>query len=92
MWSPGGQLPYEYIERKKKGGGATWAWHVDSLRSPPPPTVLLNQLETRAVQGSERLLGLAFLWIRARLLRRGLKRFGVPHPYPLPSLWRSSPG
>ena len=22
----------------------------------------------------------------------GLKRYGVPHPYPLPSLWRSSPG
>ena len=21
-----------------------------------------------------------------------LKRYGVPHPYPLPSLWRSSPG
>ena len=21
-----------------------------------------------------------------------VKRYGVPHPYPLPSLWRSSPG
>ena len=21
-----------------------------------------------------------------------MKRYGVPHPYPLPSLWRSSPG
>ena len=38
-------------------------WHVDSLRSPRPPTILLNHFETRAVQGSERLLGLAFLWI-----------------------------
>ena len=59
VWSPGGQLPYEHIEEKK----FTWAWHVDYLRSPPPPIVLLNQVETRAVQGSERLLGLAFLWI-----------------------------
>ena len=59
---------------------------------PPPPTVLLNQFETRAVQGSERLLCLAFLWIQARLLRRGVKRYGVLHPYPLPSLWRSSLG
>ena len=33
------------------------------LTKPPPPTVLLNQVETRTVQGSERLLGLAFLWI-----------------------------
>ena len=32
-------------------------------KPPPPPPVLLNQFETRAVQGSERLLGLAFLWI-----------------------------
>ena len=62
------------------------------LTKPPPPTVLLNQFETRAVQGSERLLGLAFLWIYARPLRRGVKRYGVLHPYPLPSLWRSSPG
>ena len=23
---------------------------------------------------------------------RAVKRYGVPHPYPLPSLWRSSPG
>ena len=62
MWSSGGQLPYEYIKKKK--GGPTWTKHLDSLRSPPPPpTVLLNQCETRAVQGSERLLGLAFLWI-----------------------------
>ena len=66
VWSPGGQLPYEYIKKKKgkkRGGGRTRTKHVDSLRSPPPPTVLLNQVETRAVQGSERLLGLAFLWI-----------------------------
>ena len=61
MWSPGGQLPYEYFKKKKKG--PTWTEHVDSLRSPPPPTVLLDQVETRAVHGSERLLGLAFLWI-----------------------------
>ena len=58
-WSPGGQLPYEYIKTKK----FTCEWHVNYLRSPRPPTVLLNQVETRAVQGSERLLGLAFLWI-----------------------------
>ena len=32
-------------------------------KPPPATTVLLNQVETRAVQGSERLLGLAFLWI-----------------------------
>ena len=63
MWSPGGQLPYEYIKEKKKKKGPTWEWHVDSLHPPPPPTVLLNQFETRAVQGSERLSGLAFLWI-----------------------------
>ena len=59
MWSPGGQLPYEYIKIKKK-------IHVCGMyithEAPPPPTVLLNQVETRAVQGSERLLGLAFLW------------------------------
>ena len=30
---------------------------------PPSPTVLLKQFETGAVQGSERLVGLAFLWI-----------------------------
>ena len=23
------------------------------------------------------------------LLRKGVKRYGVPHPYPLPSQWRS---
>ena len=55
VWSPGGQLPYEYIKRKK---GPTWGWHVDSLRSPPPPTVLLNQSETRAVQGQSASLAL----------------------------------
>ena len=63
MWSSGGQLPYEYIKKKKGGGG-----YMDQAcrlltKPPPPPTVLLNQCETRAVQGSERLLGLAFLWI-----------------------------
>ena len=74
MWSPGGQLPYEYIKRIL----------------PPPPLSCLISFQTRAVQGSERLLDLAFLWIEARLLRRGVKRYAVPHPYPLPSLWCSS--
>ena len=32
MWSPGGQLPYEYIKKKN-----TCMWHVNYLRSPPPP-------------------------------------------------------
>ena len=42
VWSPVGQLPYEYIKIKKK---FTCKWHVNYLRSPPPPpTVLLNQL------------------------------------------------
>ena len=59
MWSPGGQLPYEYIKIKEKYMYVACIL----LTKPPPPTVLLNQVETRAVQGSERLLGLAFLWI-----------------------------
>ena len=65
MWSPGGQLPYEYIKkkRKKKGTYMDQACRLVTKPPPPPPTVLLNQCETRAVQGSERLLGLAFLWI-----------------------------
>ena len=40
VWSPGGQLPYEYIKIKKK-------IHICGMcffsRSPPPPNVLLNQ-------------------------------------------------
>ena len=66
VWSPGGQLPYEYIKKKKgkkKGGGTYKDQACRFLTKPPPPTVLLTQVETRAVQGSERLLGLAFLWI-----------------------------
>ena len=44
VWSPGGQLPYEYIKiKKKKKLFFTCKWHVNYLRSPPPPTVLLNQ-------------------------------------------------
>ena len=47
VWTPGGQLPYEYIKIKKKNNNNhnlhVW-WHVNYLRSPPPPTVLLNQL------------------------------------------------
>ena len=34
MWSPGGQLPYEYIKIEKKN---TCMWHVNYSRSPPPP-------------------------------------------------------
>ena len=64
VWSPGGQLPYEYIKtKKKKKKGTYMGVACRSLTKPPPPPVLLNQVETRAVQGSERLLGLAFLWI-----------------------------
>ena len=61
MWLTGGQLPYEYIKKKKKRTYMGVACRF--LTKPPPPTVLLNQFETRAVQGSERLLGLAFPWI-----------------------------
>ena len=63
MWSPGGQLPYEYIKKKKEKKRTYMGVACRSLTKPPPPTVLLNQFETRAVQRSERLLGLAFLWI-----------------------------
>ena len=47
VWSPEGQLPYEYFKIKKKINfflhvcGAPP--HVNYSRSPPPPTVLLNQ-------------------------------------------------
>ena len=66
VWSPEGQLPYEYIKIKKK---KYFFLHVSGMNffyhkaPPPPPTVLLHQCETSSVQGSERLLGLAFLWI-----------------------------
>ena len=50
-------------KRKKKKGGTYMGVTCRFLTKPPPPSVLLNQFETRAVQGSERLLGLAFLWI-----------------------------
>ena len=64
VWSPGGQLPYEYIKKKREKKKGTYMDQACRfLTKPPPPTVLLNQVETRAVQGSERLLGLAFLWI-----------------------------
>ena len=65
VWSPEGQLPYEYFKiKKKKKFFFTCKWHEFFLpQSPPPPTVLLHQCETSSVQGSERLLGLAFLWI-----------------------------
>ena len=36
MWSPGGQLPYEYIKKKKRGGiymGVACRF----LTKPPPP-------------------------------------------------------
>ena len=60
----GGNCPMNISRQKKnKKKGPTWEWHVDIPYEAPPPTVLLNQFETRAVQGSERLLGLAFLWI-----------------------------
>ena len=66
VWSPEGQLPYEYFKIKKKK--KKLFLHVSGMnfflpQSPPPPTVLLHQCETSSVQGSERLLGLAFLWI-----------------------------
>ena len=49
VWSPEGQLPYEYFKIKKKKiiifflhvCGAPP--HFNESRSPPPPTVLLNQ-------------------------------------------------
>ena len=66
VWSPEGQLPYKYfkIKKKKKKFFFTCKWHEFFLpQSPPPPTVLLHQCEASSVQGSERLLGLAFLWI-----------------------------
>ena len=48
VWSPEGQLPYEYFKIKKKifNFFFTCVWcspHVNYSRSPPPPTVLLNQ-------------------------------------------------
>ena len=40
--SPEGQLPYEYFKIKKKHVGGAPP-HVNYSRSPPPPTVLMNQ-------------------------------------------------
>ena len=39
VWSPGGQLPYEYIKKK-------YMYVACKLltKPPPPPTVLLNQV------------------------------------------------
>ena len=42
MWTPGGQLPYEYIKIKKKTFTCVVACKL--FTKPPPPTVLLNQL------------------------------------------------
>ena len=47
VWSPEGQLPYEYIKIKKKKNFFTCVWcspPCKLLTKPPPPTVLLNQL------------------------------------------------
>ena len=55
VWSPEGQLPYKYFKNYCK-------WHVNYLQNPPPLSCCIS-FETRAVQGSERLLGVAFLWI-----------------------------
>ena len=35
VWSPEGQLSYEYFKIKKKN--FTCVWHVNYSRSPPPP-------------------------------------------------------
>ena len=39
VWSPGGQLPYEYIKKKKekKRGGTYMGVACRSLTKPPPP-------------------------------------------------------
>ena len=40
VWTPGGQLPYEYIKIKKK----IYMYVACKLITmPPPPTVLMNQ-------------------------------------------------
>ena len=41
VWTPGGQLPYEYIKTKKKN----YMYVACKLltKPPPPPTVLMNQ-------------------------------------------------
>ena len=41
VWSPEGQLPYEYFKIKKKKIYMCVACKL--LTKPPPPTVLLNQ-------------------------------------------------
>ena len=40
VWTPGGQLPYEYIKIKKK---IYMYVACKLLTKPPPPTVLMNQ-------------------------------------------------
>ena len=40
VWTPGGQLPYEYIKIKKK---ICMYVACKLLTKPPPPTVLMNQ-------------------------------------------------
>ena len=45
VWTPAGQLPYEYIKiKKKKIKKFTCVVACKLLTKPPPPTVLLNQL------------------------------------------------
>ena len=40
VWTPGGQLPYEYIKIKKR---IYMYVACKLLTKPPPPTVLMNQ-------------------------------------------------
>ena len=47
MWSPEGQLPYEYFEIKKK---FTCVSHVNYSRSPPPPPPLSCCISVKPVQ------------------------------------------
>ena len=65
VWSPEGQLPYEYFKIKKKQKKSFFYMCVACklLTKPPPPLSCWIRVETRALQGSERPLGLAFLWI-----------------------------
>ena len=49
VWSPEGQLPYEYISRSKKKKNFNFFYMCvvlppcKLLTKPPPPTVLMNQ-------------------------------------------------
>ena len=56
MWSLGGQLPYEYIKKKKEKKYMYVACKL--LTKPPPPTVLLNQFETGQCRGQSASLAL----------------------------------